>query len=65
MINVIGNYKEFLIIERETIKKLEKEAYTLLDFDDTYSQLRGREILKTIEILKAENIYTKDLKIKQ
>jgi hypothetical protein len=61
---IIGDYKEYIVIERKTLNELEGHANSLLELDDTYSQLRGREILKTIGKIKEENIYNKDFQIK-
>jgi len=61
---IIGDYKEYIVIERKTLNELEGYANNLLELDDTYSQLRGREILKTIGKIKEENIYNKDFQIK-
>lgn len=59
---VIGNYKEFIIIEREIIKELETQANQLI-LDGKLG--KGLGIMEAVEKIKENNIYNnKDFKIK-
>lgn len=64
MDQIIGGYKEFIIIDRVTIGDLYQQADELEDSVEEFSTLRALEIRRVIEFIKARNIYNKDFKIK-
>jgi hypothetical protein len=61
---IIGDYKQFIILERTALDELLKRADQLSEMDDTYSGVRSTEIRNIIDFIKENNIYNKDFKIK-
>lgn len=57
---VIGNYKEFIIVERENINALIQQANQLILEGNVQ---RGLGMLEVIESIKENNIYNKEFKI--
>ena len=64
MEQVIGDYKQFVILERSALDELHKRADELSSLDDAYSAVRATEIRNVVDFIKENNIYNKDLKIK-
>ena len=56
---VIGSYKEFILIERETLKELKLKAVQhLANADSDISEYhKGMAIINVIEWLKEKNLY--------
>ena len=65
MNQIIGGYKEFVIIDRVTIRDLLEQADELEFNDEEYSTIRAAEIRRVIDFIKARNIYNNDFKIKK
>lgn len=64
MDQVIGDYKQFVIVERGTLDELLKYADELSELSDAYSGVRATEIRSVVKIIKENNIYNKDFKFK-
>ena len=64
MEQIIGDYKQFVVIERVVLDELLKRADMLSELDDTYSGVRATEIRSIVELIKENNVYNKDFKIK-
>lgn len=64
MEQIIGDYKQFVVIEREVLENLLQKADILSEMDDAYSGVRSTEIRNVVDIIKQNNIYNKDFKIK-
>lgn len=64
MDQIIGGYKEFIVIDRVTIRDLQEQADILEHSDEEFSTLRALEIRRVIDFIKDRNIYGKDFKIK-
>lgn len=66
--NIIGGYKEYIIIERESLNELEKVANQMMteaQNDHNVENIREAKIwLRAVEWIKAHNIYTHDFEIK-
>jgi hypothetical protein len=65
MDQIIGGYKEFIVIDRITIRDLQQQADELEFSDEEFSTLRALEIRRVIDFIKARNIYNNDFKIKR
>lgn len=68
MEQIIGDYKQFIVIERELLENLQKKAEEKLE-DSIWEKSRdlyveGKTTLDLIEVIKENNIYNKDFKIK-
>ena len=65
MNQIIGGYKEFIVIDRVTINDLLQQADEL-DFvsNEEYSTIRASEIRRVVEFIKDRNIYGRDFEIK-
>jgi hypothetical protein len=64
MEQIIGDYKQFVVIEREVLDNLLQKADILSEMDDAYSGVRSTEIRNVVDIIKQNNIYNRDFKIK-
>jgi hypothetical protein len=64
MEQIIGDYKQFVVIEREVLDVLLQKADILSEMDDAYSGVRSSEIRNVVDIIKQNNIYNRDFKIK-
>jgi hypothetical protein len=64
MEQIIGDYKQFVIVEREILDILLKRADDLSEMSDAYSGVRATEIRNVVNHIKNNNIYNKDFKIK-
>lgn len=69
MEQIIGDYKQFIVIERELLEDLQKKAEEKIEdgiwerSNDLY--VEGKTTLDLIKIIKENNIYNKDFKIKR
>ena len=61
MDQLIGGFKEFIVIEREVLNGIKREAEAILNEGKVQ---RGLGMLDVIEAVKENNIYNKDFKIK-
>jgi hypothetical protein len=64
MEQIIGDYKQFVVLERTVLDELLKRADMLSELDDTYSGVRSTEIRSVVDFIKKNNIYNKEFKIK-
>ena len=64
MEQIIGDYKQFVVLERTALDELLKRADDLSEMDDAYSGVRSTEIRNIVNFIKDNNIYNKDFKIK-
>lgn len=64
MEQIIGDYKQFVVLERTILDELLKRADMLSELDDAYSGVRATEIRSIVELIKENNVYNKDFKIK-
>jgi len=68
MDNVIGSYKEFIILEREALNEFESKVTALMtegQHDHNVEQIRKAKIMREcIEWIKENNIYTQEFKFK-
>lgn len=66
MDQIIGSYKEYVIIERKVLDEMNEKAIELdSNSKGVYSQGIAKGIHETIELIKEKNIYTQDLQIKR
>ncbi len=67
MNQIIGGYKEFLVIDRMTIRDLLQQADELdgLVNNEEYPNVRAAEIRRVVEFLKERNIYNNGFEIKK
>lgn len=64
MEQIIGDYKQFVVLERVVLDELLRRADMLSELDDTYSGVRAMEIRSVVEFIKENNVYNKDFKMK-
>lgn len=64
MEQIIGDYKQFVVIERNVLDILIQKADMLSEMDDAYSAVRSTEIRNIVDMIKENNVYNKDFKIK-
>jgi membrane-anchored protein YejM (alkaline phosphatase superfamily) len=68
MEQIIGNYKEYVIIERKELDKIEQEANLKLNNHKgepmSEASIEARSVLDVLEWLKENNIYNRDFHIK-
>lgn len=68
MDTVLGGFKEYIILEREALKKLEETISNNLSIaqdDHNVEEIRKAKVwFEAIEWIKKNNIYTKDFQIK-
>jgi hypothetical protein len=68
MDNVIGGYKEYVILERDALNEFESKVTVLMtegQNDHNVEQIRKAKVMiECIEWIKANNIYTQDFKFK-
>ena len=67
MEQLIGGYKEFLIIERTTLDELKQRAIELLKVadNDTSKYYEAMAIMDTIKFIKERNIYNREFQFKK
>ena len=65
---IIGKFKEFIVIEREVFESIEKNAQEKLEANKerplSESSIEARSVLSVINYLKDNNIYNKDFELK-
>lgn len=64
MEQIIGGYKEFVVIERELLNELLKESKEYSNSKGLFAKGIGEGIERTIERIKENNIYNKEFEIK-
>ncbi len=68
MNQIIGNFKEFVIIERKELEEIEKQALNKLQNNKerplSESSIKARSVLNVINLIKEKNVYNQDFKIK-
>jgi hypothetical protein len=65
MEQIIGGFKEYIVIEREVLNELIKEGELMeKESKGLYAKGIGTGMIKTVEKIKENNIYNKDFKIK-
>lgn len=68
MEQIIGSYKQFIVLEREALDVVEQNAKQKLENNKerplSESSIEARSVLSVIEWIKENNIYNKDFKIK-
>jgi len=68
MEQIIGAYKEFLVIERKALEEIEQSAKHKLDNHKdkplSESTIEAKAVLDIINWIKEKNIYNQDFKIK-
>jgi hypothetical protein len=64
MEQIIGDYKQFVVLERATLETLLKRADELSEMSDAYSGVRATEIRNVVNFIKDNNIYNRDFKFK-
>ncbi len=67
MEQLIGGYKEFVIIERTDLDELKQRAIELLKVadNDTSKYYEGMAIMDTIKFIKERNIYNREFQFKK
>lgn len=63
---IIGNHKEFIVLERKELENLEQALKKVLKETDIHTELNKRAYysLDIVEWIKENNLYTKDFQIK-
>ena len=61
MDQLIGGFKEFIVIERKVLNEIKREAEEMVNEGKVQ---RGLGMLDVIEAVKENNIYNKEFKIK-
>jgi hypothetical protein len=64
MEQIIGGYKEYVIVERELLNSFSNRADELEKEKGIYSQGIAKGIKQMIETIKENNLYNKDFHIK-
>ena len=69
MEQIIGGYKQFIVIERESLNELEYSATQKLKANEdrglSESYIEARTVLEVVEWIKENNIYNKEFQIKK
>jgi hypothetical protein len=65
MEQIIGGYKEFVVIERELLNELLKESKEYSNSKGLFAKGIGEGMERTIERIKENNIYNKEFEIKK
>jgi hypothetical protein len=69
MEQIIGGYKQFIVIERESLNELEYSATQKLKANEdrglNESYIEARTVLEVVEWIKENNIYNKEFQIKK
>lgn len=67
MEQLIGGYKEFVIIERSDLDELKQRAIELLKVadNDTSKYYEAMAIMDTIKFIKERNIYNREFQFKK
>jgi hypothetical protein len=68
MEQIIGSFKEFIVLEREALNELEYSATQKLKSNEdrglSEAYIEAKTVLDVVEWIKENNIYNKDFKIK-
>jgi hypothetical protein len=68
MEQIIGSFKEFIVLEREALNELEYNATQKLKSNEDRglceAYIEAKAVLNVVEWIKENNIYNKDFKIK-
>jgi hypothetical protein len=68
MDQLIGGYKEYVVIERKELERIEQSAIKKLEDNElrglSEAYIEGKAVLMTIKEIKRLNIYNNDFKIK-
>jgi hypothetical protein len=68
MEQIIGAFKEFIVLERESLNQIEYEATQKLKANEdrglSEGYIEAKAVLDVIKWIKENNIYNKDFKIK-
>jgi hypothetical protein len=68
MEQIIGSFKEFIVLEREALNELEYSATQKLKSNEdrglSESYIEAKAVLDVVQWIKENNIYNKDFKIK-
>ena len=65
MEQIIGGYKEFVVIERELLNELLEESKEYNNSKGLHAKGIGKGIEKAVERIKENNRYNKDFQIKK
>jgi len=68
MEQIIGGFKEFIVLEREALNELEYSATQKLKANEdrglSESYIEAKAVMEVVQWIKENNIYNKDFKIK-
>jgi hypothetical protein len=68
MEQIIGGFKEFIVLEREALNELEYSATQKLKANEdrglSESYIEAKTVLEVVRWIKENNIYNKDFKFK-
>jgi hypothetical protein len=68
MEQIIGSYKEFIVIERKELEKIEEQAIKKLEDNElrglSEAYIEAKAVLDVIKEIKRLNIYNNDFQIK-
>jgi hypothetical protein len=68
MEQIIGGFKEFIVLEREALNELEYSATQKLKANEdrglSESYIEAKAVLEVVRWIKENNIYNKDFKFK-
>ncbi len=69
MEQIIGGFKEFIVIEREALNQLEYDANQKLKSNEdrglSESYIEAKAVLDVVQWIKENNVYNKEFKIKR
>lgn len=66
---IIGGFKEFIVIERESLNELEYSANQKLKANEdrglSESYIEAKAVLEVVQWIKENNIYNREFKLKK
>lgn len=66
---IIGGFKEFIVIERESLNELEYSANQKLKANEdrglSESYIEAKSVLEVVQWIKENNIYNREFKLKK
>lgn len=65
MEQIIGSYKEFVVIERELLNEIIQESEGYDSSKGLYAKGMGEGMKRVVDRIKENNIYNKDFQIKK
>ncbi len=69
MEQIIGGFKEFIVLEREALNELEYSATQKLKANEdrglSESYIEAKAVMEVVQWIKENNIYNKDFKLKK